>query len=172
MSGGLGSGRIRSSIAVRQTTHPALDQAGHSLCRATDGPHYRDLRRRRQNQGSLIVSSTGPMRASAGGVGVILQPHVQSTMERVHGHPVVPCIRCTTEPTLNEQNIVGLGPLSHEAQLVVHVSSKSRCTALGQTLHIWLVVSALRFCCIWSINIMYGCVLKLLMESGNRSYTC
>jgi hypothetical protein len=45
MAGGLGSGRIRSSIAVRQTTHPALDQAGHSLCRATDGPHYRDLRR-------------------------------------------------------------------------------------------------------------------------------
>ena len=46
----------------------------------------------------------------------ILTPHMQCTEVRMRQHPVVLCIQDTTELDFNGQEILGLGPLSYEAQ--------------------------------------------------------
>lgn len=61
----------------------------------------------------------------------ILQPHRQCTRARMAPHPVVLCLRDTTELDFNGQAIAGLGPLSYEAQR-------------GMYLHPTLAVSAAR----------------------------
>lgn len=46
----------------------------------------------------------------------ILAPHMKCTEARMRQHPVVLCIQDTTELDFNGQEILGLGPLSYEAQ--------------------------------------------------------
>ena len=46
----------------------------------------------------------------------ILEPHRPCTQARMAEHPVVLCLRDTTELDFNGQGIAGLGPLSDEAQ--------------------------------------------------------
>ena len=46
----------------------------------------------------------------------IMEPHWNCTQERMRGHEVVLCIQDTTELDFNGQDVVGLGPLSYEAQ--------------------------------------------------------
>lgn len=51
----------------------------------------------------------------------ILQPHIDCTLKRSQGHPVVLCVQDTTELDFNGQSIDGLGPLSYEAQRGMYV---------------------------------------------------
>lgn len=46
----------------------------------------------------------------------IMEPHWNCTQQRMSEHEVVLCIQDTTELNFNGQEIVGLGPLSYEAQ--------------------------------------------------------
>ena len=46
----------------------------------------------------------------------ILAPHIERTEARIRQHPVVLCLQDTTELDFNGQEILGLGPLSYEAQ--------------------------------------------------------
>ncbi len=51
----------------------------------------------------------------------ILRPHMDSMVERMRAHPVVLCLRDTTELNFNGQSIEGLGPLSYDAQRGMYV---------------------------------------------------
>lgn len=51
----------------------------------------------------------------------ILAPHWQSAEARMRAHRVVLCLQDTTELDFNGQRIVGLGPLSYEAQRGMYV---------------------------------------------------
>jgi len=46
----------------------------------------------------------------------ILQPHVDGSLVRMRGEPVVLCLQDTTELDFNGRGVEGLGPLSYEAQ--------------------------------------------------------
>lgn len=46
----------------------------------------------------------------------ILAPHWQQTQQRMRDQPVVLCLQDTTELDFNGQGVIGLGPLSYEAQ--------------------------------------------------------
>ena len=46
----------------------------------------------------------------------IMAPHFAQTRQRMREHAVVLCLQDTTELDFNGQDIVGLGPLSYEAQ--------------------------------------------------------
>src|ERR1035437_2883853 len=46
----------------------------------------------------------------------ILAPHIKCAEARMRQHPVVLCLQDTTELDFNGQEILGLGPLSYEAQ--------------------------------------------------------
>ena len=46
----------------------------------------------------------------------IMAPHYAQTVQRMQGHAVVLCLQDTTELDFNGHDIVGLGPLSYEAQ--------------------------------------------------------
>ena len=51
----------------------------------------------------------------------ILDPHIARSEARMRQHPVVLCLQDTTELDFNGQDIVGLGPLSYEAQRGMYV---------------------------------------------------
>ena len=46
----------------------------------------------------------------------IMAPHYAQTRQRMRAHAVVLCLQDTTELDFDGQDIIGLGPLSYEAQ--------------------------------------------------------
>lgn len=102
----LGDGRLRQrliKLAARFADKPTASIPGACADWAETQAAYRFFDQARADKRGL-------------GWQTVLAPHIAQTEARMRQHPVVLCLQDTTELDFNGQDILGLGPLSYEAQ--------------------------------------------------------